>query len=139
MAMYLEFVVEGPPLSNQSRTSQAKENVKSWRAKVAGEARNRWAAPPLLGTLRAVLVNFHAGDVPSVDVDNMSKPIFDCMEDIIYDNDRQIRQADIVHLSIDSDYSFVGVSRIIIDALQVGAQFVYVRIEDPIDPFPLPG
>jgi len=93
----------------------------------------------LLGPLKAVLINFHDGVEPSVDVDNMSKPILDCMEEVVYGDDRQIRQAEITHIGINSDCSLVEVSRIIVDAFQVGVGFVYVRIEDPIDPFPLPG
>jgi hypothetical protein len=30
------------------------------------------------------------------------------------------------------------VSKLIVNALQAGIQFVYVRLEDPTDPFPLP-
>jgi hypothetical protein len=32
----------------------------------------------------------------------------------------------------------MGVSKTLVDAIQAGRQFVYVRIEDPVDPFPLP-
>ena len=139
MAPHLEFVVQGPPLSNQTRTSRAKANLKAWQAKVAGEAQIRWVGPMLPGTLKATLINFHTGDIPSVDVDNMSKPILDALGGIVYVDDRQIRQAEIVHVGIRSNFLLAGVSRIIADALQVGTEFVYVRIEEPIDPFPLPG
>ena len=43
MAMYLEFVVLGPPISNQQSTPQGKANLTIWRATVAGEAQNQWA------------------------------------------------------------------------------------------------
>jgi hypothetical protein len=39
---------------------------------------------------------------------------------------------------IDAPFAIVGASRIIVSAVQAGSQFVYVRVEDPIDPFPLP-
>jgi Holliday junction resolvase RusA-like endonuclease len=88
--MHLEYVVVGIPISNQSTGTPA---LLAWRAAVEGEARKNWAVPPLLGKLKAVIINFHLGDKPSLDVDNMSKPILDAMEKIVYDNDRQIRQA----------------------------------------------
>jgi Holliday junction resolvase RusA-like endonuclease len=103
------------------------------------EAKNRWKAAPLLsGKLKAVIINFHSGDKPSVDLDNMSKPILDALQQVIYDDDRQIRQAELIHVRINSPFVIVGVSRIIVSAIQAGNQFVYVRIEDPVDPYPLP-
>jgi len=139
MAMHLEFMVQGPPVSNQQRTPQGKANLRAWRATVAGVAQNRWGHPVLRGALKAILINFHDGDEPPVDVDNMSKPILDCMEQVVYDDDRQIRQAEIIHVNLKKGYLLTHVSAVIVDALRVGVQFVYIRIEDPIDPYPLPG
>ncbi len=138
MAVYLEFVVLGPPISNQQSTPKGKLNLTVWRATVAGQAQNQWTSPVLSGPLKAIIINFHDGNSPSVDVDNMSKPIFDVMQSIVYIDDRQIRQAQITHLEIGAPFSIVGVSKIIVNAIQAGTQFVYVRIEDPADPFPLP-
>jgi Holliday junction resolvase RusA-like endonuclease len=138
MAVHLEFVVLGPPISNQQSTPQGKANLTTWRATVAGEAQNQWAKPILMGELKAIIINFFTGNKPSVDVDNMSKPILDVLQQIVYDDDRQIRQAEITHLNIGAPYAIVGVSKHIVSALQAGTQFVYVRLEDPADPFPLP-
>jgi len=76
--------------------------------------------------------------VCSVDVDNMSKPILDRMQTVVYKNDRQIRQAEISHVKIGTAFQITGVSKILVNAIQAGTQFLYVRIEDPVDPFPLP-
>jgi Holliday junction resolvase RusA-like endonuclease len=138
MAMHLEFVLPGPPISNQQSTATGKANLAAWKAVVRGEAQKNWGNPPLTGELKGVLINFYQGKKPSVDLDNMSKPIFDSMEGIVYRKDRQIRQAQITHLKIGGAFSIAGVSKILVTALQTGSQFVYVRIEDPADPFPLP-
>lgn len=97
-----------------------------------------WPASPLLGTLKAIVINFHRGDKPSLDVDNMSKPILDAMQTLVYDDDRQIRQCEITHVRIDAPFVFVGASKVLVFAIQAGEQFVYVRIEDTVTPFPLP-
>jgi hypothetical protein len=131
--MHLEFVV-GVPISNQVLGP----NLTAWRAAVAAAAQNKWRKAVLTGKLKGVLINFHLGDKPSLDVDNLAKPIFDVMEGIVYANDRQIRQAEITHVRIDAPFSFMGASKIIVTAVQAGNQFVYIRIEDPVDPFPLP-
>ena len=132
--MHLEFVVLGPPVSNQSPGP----NLDTWRMIVQDEAKKRWSHTILGGNLKAILINFHFGDKTSVDVNNMSKSIFDVMQRVVYDDDRQIRQPEISHVRIDAPFVIVGASKLLVSAVQAGTQFVYVRIEDPVDPFPLP-
>jgi hypothetical protein len=132
--VHLEFVVLGPPISNQSPGA----NLQAWRSTLAVEAKKLWGKATLSGKLKAVLINFHAGDKPSLDLDNMSKPILDVMQDIVYDDDRQITQAEMAHVRIDAPFVVVGASKVLVSAVQAGNEFVYVRVEDPVDPFPLP-
>ena len=82
--------------------------------------------------------HFHVGEKPPLDVDNMSKPIHDVMNKLVYEDDRQIRQAEITHVRIDAPMVIVGASKMLVDAVRAGRQFVYVRIEDAVEPFPLP-
>lgn len=133
--MHLEYVVIGVPISNQSAGTAA---LGAWRAKVEAEAKKVWSLAPMTGSLKAVVINFHTGDRPSLDLDNMSKPILDVMQKIVYDDDRQIRQLELSHVRIDAPFVFVGASKLIVASVQIGADFTYVRIEDPVNPFPLP-
>jgi Holliday junction resolvase RusA-like endonuclease len=138
MAMHLEFVVLGPPISNQQSTAVGRANLAAWRVTVAGEATLRWPNPVLVEDLKAIIINFYTGKKPSLDVDNISKPILDVMQAIIYDDDRQIRQAEFTHAELGAVYKIAGTSKILATAIQANQQFVYVRIEDPVVPFPLP-
>ena len=139
MAMYLEFVVPGPPISNQQSTPAGKANLVSWQRVIAGAVVPLWGTKPILtGELKAVIINFFVGKKPSVDVDNMSKPILDEMQKIVYKDDRQIRQAEITHTNIGSAFQIAGVSNILVNSINAGKPFVYVRIEDIVNPFPLP-
>jgi Holliday junction resolvase RusA-like endonuclease len=138
MAMHLEFVVAGPPISNQQSTQQGRANLASWKATIAGAATLAWPNAPLTIELKAIIINFYAGSEPSVDTDNMSKPILDVMQGIAYLDDRQIIQAELTHARLAGAYQIGGVRPIIVNELQAQAQFVYVRIEDPVNPFPLP-
>jgi Holliday junction resolvase RusA-like endonuclease len=130
--------VPGPPISNQQSTQRGYANLMAWKATVRAEAQKGWVKAPLTGSLKAVIINFHTGDKPSLDVDNMSKPIHDIMNKLVYGDDRQIRQAEITHVRIDAPMVVTGASKILVDAVRAGNQFVYVRIEDAVDPFPLP-
>ena len=133
--MHLEFVVAGPPVSNQAGNVA---NLNAWKAAVRSEAQKVWTNAPLTGRLKAIIINFHTGDKPALDVDNMSKAIHDVMNHLVYDDDRQITQAEISHVRIDAAMVIAGASKILVDAVQKGRQFLYVRMEDAIDPFPLP-
>ncbi len=138
MAVYLEFVVAGPPVSSQQNTAKGRANLAGWQKELAREAESRWKFAPLTGVLKALIINFHESVKPSVDLDNILKPILDAMQKIILENDRQIRQAEIAHVNIDSAFAIKGVSKLIVDALHVGDDFIFLRIEDPDIPYPLP-
>jgi len=132
---HLEFVVLSPPVSNQSTNAA---NLTAWKTAVKKAVQKLWKKAPLTGRLKVILINFHEGDKPPLDVDNLSKPVHDVMNNLVYDDDRQIRQAEITHVRIDAPMVIMGASKILVDAVQKGQQFLYVRIEDPVDPFPLP-
>jgi hypothetical protein len=62
--MHLEFVVLGPPISNLSPGP----NLDNWRATVEAEAKKQWNKAVLSGNLKVIIINFHLGDKPSVDL-----------------------------------------------------------------------
>lgn len=139
--MHLEFVVVGTPISNQQSTPNGRKNLTSWRKKVIAEATAVWGTKtplPSSQPLKVILINFYGGTKSSVDLDNMLKPILDAMQSIVYDDDRQFSQAEITHASITAVFQIVGAASIIIHTIHAGKPFVFVRIEDPVDPFPLP-
>ncbi len=116
--MHLEYVVLGPPISNQATGTRGHANLSAWKAKVKAAARKLWTAAPLKGKLKVILINFHEGEKPSLDVDNMSKPVHDVMNKLVYEDDRQIRQAEISHVRIDDPMSVAGASKMLVDAVQ---------------------
>jgi hypothetical protein len=54
--MYVEFVVVGVPVSNQSQGA----NLQNWRGAVTTAAQAQWAQPVLNGYLKAVVINFYS-------------------------------------------------------------------------------
>jgi crossover junction endodeoxyribonuclease RusA len=138
LSLHVEFVLAGPPISNQQSTPKGRANLSIWRDGVFKEAAKTWSQPPLRNNLKAVIINFHQESKPSLDTDNMSKPILDALQELVYEDDRQIRQAELSHVIIDAPMVVAGASRMLVNAIWEGRQFVYVRIEDAIDPLPLP-
>jgi Holliday junction resolvase RusA-like endonuclease len=111
----------------------------AWRARVAAEATTGWAAKsPLASPVRVTIINFHSAAKPGVDVDNVAKPIHDVMNGVVYSDDRQVGQAEITHSQITTPLVFAGVSKVLVNAVQAGTEFVYIRVSDVPSPYPLP-
>jgi crossover junction endodeoxyribonuclease RusA len=125
--MHLEFVLPGPPVSYQTND---KANLRAWQATVKAEASKGWSKPPLAGRLKFLLINFHEGDKPTMDDDNMVKPIRDALNKFVYVDDRQIRYSETIHVPIDDPIKIRGASAILLAAFSKGDEFLYVRIED---------
>lgn len=132
---HLEFVILGPPISHQTSN---KAQLRAWQAAVRAEAAKVWTKPPLTGKLKFLLINFHEGEKPPLDDDNMVKPIRDALNRLVYDDDRQIRYSETIQVSIDAAVKIRRGSKILLDAYSVGAEFLYVRIEDAPDVLQLP-
>jgi hypothetical protein len=125
--LYLEFVLPGPPVSYQTSD---KANLKAWQATVKAEAARTWIGPPLHGKLKFMLINFHEGDKPPMDDDNMVKPIRDALNNLVYLDDRQIRYSETIHVPIDDPIKVRGASAVLLAAFSKDIQFLYVRVED---------
>lgn len=132
----LEFTVIGPPVSHQAKN---KANLAAWKNTVLDAARTAWGAnPPLSGKLKCTIINFHDGDRPPLDDDNMVKPIRDALNGCVYWDDRQITYSETVQLGIDSPVRIRRASPVLLAACSVGEQFVYIRLEHAPDFIQLP-
>lgn len=85
--MRFEFVIDGPPVSQQARR---RENLRAWRAKVRSEAAKNWPSeqPPTSDLVMLRIIYFY-NDM-KVDVDNIVKPIQDALKELVYVDDDQI-------------------------------------------------
>ena len=134
--LHLEFVLPGPPVSHQTSD---RANLKAWQAAVRAEAEKTWASAPLTGKIKFLLINFHEGDTPPLDDDNMVKPIRDALNKLVYADDRQIRHSETFQVPIDDPIKIRGASALLLTAYSQGDPFVYVRVEDPPAFLQLPG
>ncbi len=133
----LEFTVPGPPVSHQSRNKAA---LALWKAAVRTEAARRWGANrPLMGKLKCTIVYFHEDDWPSLDDDNMVKPVRDALNGLVYEDDRQITYSETVQYPIEAPIMIRRGSAVLLAASSVGDAFVYVRIEDAPQVLQIPG
>ena len=80
--------------------------------------------------LKCTIINFHEGEVASLDDDNMVKPIRDAMNKLIYVDDSQTCYSETIHVSIDAAIKLRRASGILLAAFSKGEEFLYIRIDD---------
>ncbi len=85
MAVPFDFVIPGPPVSQQGR-ARAKAR---WRQDVERAARAQWTGGgPDGGAVSVTITYFFVSDAP--DVDNVPKPILDALNGLVFVDDRQV-------------------------------------------------
>jgi hypothetical protein len=134
MPPLLEFVVTGTPVSHRGKARRKRK----WMASVEDSAREKWKNPPMKSKLKCTLIHFHKGGDAPLDNDNMAKPVHDAMEAIVYDNDNQLIHTDAIQTSIDSPLAIEGASKLLLDAIAQGEDFLYIRFDEPPNTIRLP-
>jgi Holliday junction resolvase RusA-like endonuclease len=73
-----EFVVDGPPMSYQTRNTA---RLRTWQQTVRAAAAQRWPseASPVMDQLRLMVTYYHDGVTVRIDNDNLLKPIQDLL------------------------------------------------------------
>lgn len=128
MALPFEFVVPGPPVSQQARRKKRREE---WKGFVRSTAENLWRPnlPEVVGPLRLEIVYYFRGD--PLDTDNMVKPIQDALKSVVYTDDNLI--SDVIARRRPLDGSFRV--RRMTPALAVGfaeaREFLHVVVDRP--------
>ena len=124
----LEFFVEGPPLSQQTRNPR---RLREWKEYVRAEATKLWPTQaPVEIPLKLTVVYYHERLSVSIDHDNMIKPIQDALAGLIYKNDGQITDAQTRKTNIDGRFRLRRLSAVYARAFAGGREFVYIRIEE---------
>ena len=82
-----EFVIDGPPVSQQTRR---RERYHDWKADVRRVAEQSWPSAELPVTEPVMLTITYFYDETSMDVDNIPKPISDALNGLVYVDDSRV-------------------------------------------------
>lgn len=120
-----EFVIDGPPVSQQARR---RDRLRAWKATVRQEAEKYWPAGELPATSSVMVKVTYFYDAISVDVDNIVKPIQDALIGLVYVDDEQV--TDVLCRKRDLNGTFRIESEILAEGFSRGKEFLYVKIEE---------
>lgn len=122
-----EFIVEGPPVSHQTRNSL---RLREWQQTVRRAAVQRWPAntAPLSERLQIAVTYYHDGIAVRIDNDNLLKPVQDALNGLIYTDDRQITDAYVRKTDLNGSFRVRGMSPILAEGFCQGKEFLHIRI-----------
>jgi Holliday junction resolvase RusA-like endonuclease len=120
-----DFVVQGPPVSQQTKNRQ---RLQAWKQRVRQAALAYWPAgdPPSADQLTIVVTNFYENAAP--DVDNIVKPIQDALIGVVYNDDDQLTDSITKKRNITGSFKVKGLSRAMADGFMMNADFVHVKV-----------
>lgn len=123
-----EFIVDGPPVSHQTRRAA---RLQAWKQTVRTAAARRWpnGTLPVKVALKISVSYYHDGVAVRMDNDNMVKPIQDALNGLLYDDDRQITDTYIRKTDINGSFRVRGMSPVLAEGFVKGTEFLHVRIE----------
>jgi crossover junction endodeoxyribonuclease RusA len=79
-----EFIIDGPPVSQQARR---RERVLQWKQEVRRAAQQVWPAGELPVTEPVMIAITHFYGDASMDIDNIPKPVLDALKGLVYVDD----------------------------------------------------
>lgn len=121
-----ELIIDGPPMSAQSRN---RRRLAAWKVEVATAAARTWSGPMYRGDTRVVVTYYHVREAAGLDADNMIKPILDALIGVVYVDDRQA-----THIAARSvrlnDGRALDVSASVGLEFSRGLEFLHILIEE---------
>jgi crossover junction endodeoxyribonuclease RusA len=126
--LIVEFVVPGVPISAQSKN---RERLRHWQDLVIQAASHVWTTEPLDHEVAVILVLY--GRRYHLDIDNMTKPILDALNGLIWKDDRQVMQALPARRDLFERYQVAGMSETLFKGFATKDTFLHVQVRTPPD------
>ena len=126
MPIPFEFVISGPPVSQQARRRWL---VREWTQNVQAAAKRYWDnEPPYAREVMVAITYFFEG--VSLDVDNVPKPILDALNGLVYADDTQVTDLLCRKRELNGDLRIQNPSPIIVATLAGLEEFLHIVVAD---------
>ena len=124
MPIPYEFVIDGPPVSQQARRRRL---IREWTDEVQSVAEKNWdAEPPFAGEVMVSITYFFEGG--SLDVDDIPKPILDALKGLVYRDDSQVTDLLCRKRDLNGDLRIQNPSSVLLGTLGQSEQFLHITV-----------
>lgn len=125
-----EFVIDGPPVSQQTRRRQ---RLHEWKEQIRAEAPKLWPQGEIPHAELVMMTVVYFYDSVEMDVDNIVKPISDALNGLVYIDDVQITDSLVKKRDLNSRLRVENPSAVLASGLSRGMTFLYILIEEAPD------
>ncbi|WP_254174345.1 RusA family crossover junction endodeoxyribonuclease [Planktothrix pseudagardhii] len=125
-----EFIVDGPPVSQQARR---RERLREWKATVRQEAEKYWSSDQQTPTGFVMLQITYFYDSVAIDVDNIVKPIQDSIIGLAYVDDGQVTDIIVRKRNLSGNFKIENMTSILAEGFARGNQFLHIVVLDAPD------
>ena len=122
-----EFIVDGPPVSQQTRR---RERLKEWKTTVRQEAEKYWSSKQktAMGDVMLQITYFY--DSVTMDVDNIVKPIQDAIIGLAYVDDDQVTDILVRKRNLSGNFKVENMTSTLAEGFARGSEFLYIVVTD---------
>lgn len=120
-----EFIVDGPPVSQQTRR---RERLREWKRTVRHEAEKYWLSDQQASTEEIMLQVTYFYDSIAMDVDNIVKPIQDAIIGLAYIDDNQVTDVLVRKRNLSGNFRIKNMTSILAEGFSRGNEFLHIIV-----------
>ncbi|MEH2388503.1 MAG: RusA family crossover junction endodeoxyribonuclease [Nostoc sp.] len=125
-----EFIVDGPPVSQQARKRGKGNRLEDWKKTVLQEAEKYWSSEQKTATELVMLQITYFYDSDKMDVDNIVKPIQDAIKGLAYVDDNQVSDLLVRKRNLSSNFRIENMTSTLAEGFARGNEFLYILVID---------
>ncbi|MEH2123511.1 RusA family crossover junction endodeoxyribonuclease [Nostoc sp.] len=125
-----EFIVDGPPVSQQARNRGKGNRLQAWKNTVRQEAEKYWSSEQKIATGWVMLQITYFYDSDQIDVDNIVKPIQDALKELAYYDDRQVSDLLVRKRNLSGNFRIENMTSTLAEGFARGNEFLHIVVID---------
>ncbi|MDZ8235638.1 MAG: RusA family crossover junction endodeoxyribonuclease [Nostoc sp. ChiQUE01a] len=125
-----EFIVDGPPVSQQTRKRGKGKGLENWKQTVRQEAGKYWSSEHKTATGWVMLQITYFYDSIQIDVDNIAKPIQDAIKGLAYVDDNQVSDLLVRKRNLSANLRIENMTPTLAEGFARGNEFLHIVVID---------
>ncbi|MEH1806937.1 RusA family crossover junction endodeoxyribonuclease [Nostoc sp.] len=123
-----EFIVDGPPVSQQARKRGKGNRLQDWKKTVRQEAEKYWSSEQKTAAGLVMLQITYFYDSDQIDVDNIVKPIQDAIKGLAYVDDNQVSDLLVRKRNLSGNFRIENMTSTLAEGFARGNEFLHIVV-----------
>ncbi|AVH69799.1 RusA family crossover junction endodeoxyribonuclease [Nostoc sp. 'Lobaria pulmonaria (5183) cyanobiont'] len=123
-----EFIVDGPPVSQQARKRGKGNRLQDWKKTVRQEAEKYWSSEQKTASGLVMLQITYFYDSVQIDIDNIVKPIQDAIKGLAYVDDNQVSDLLVRKRNLSGNFRIENMTSTLAEGFARGNEFLHIVV-----------